>query len=188
MNKIKEIVNDNYLLEQKEKLLKNRLEIIHLKKLISDLKINYNVAKYAYLVENENPNNELLKELEKDSNVEKYLVLDKKLKELELEIVNYYYFIQTELIDQLKNIDYPDIYIYYGMLENNEIFKNIIDSNITTDIKNKNLILPIKNKESKRKSRHFYNKTKFKYLESLISDNSFSLEEKKLGKVKILKK
>ena len=50
------------------------------------------------------------------------------------------------------------------------------------------VIMPNKELKSRKKARHFYNKTSFKYLEALINDSNYSLEEKNLGKVKILTK
>lgn len=192
MNTIKWIIEKNKIIEQQEKVRRNREEITHLKKQMSDLTINRNVAIYAYAVQKVNLGEEvhnymeIIKQVSQDSIVQEYKNLQKELTKLENEIADYYYFIQIDLREKLEDLENPNIYTYYGLLEDDSVIRNIIDAEIIDYDENKTIIMPEKEFKSRRKTRHFYNKISFKYLEALTRDNSFEVEGKDLGKVKIL--
>ena len=194
MNKIEEIVDLYNLKEQREKLIKNKEEISHLKKLMSDLKINRNVAIYAYATQKMILGEEIdsylniVNSLKDDSNVQEYISLARRLYLLEREKINYYRSIQIGLRNRLTYQSEPDIYVYYGMFEEDPITKNIVSNKLAFMDKVDTVVFPSKELKSNRKLRHFYNKTSFKYLEELSKDNSYSLEEKNLGKIRVLRK
>jgi hypothetical protein len=180
---------------QKEKILNNKNKITSLKKQISDLKINRNVAIYAHSLDEIKRGEELhchlslIKRLKTDSNVQEYIVLKKELDSLEKQKIDYYKEIQTKLKDTISKKDDPNIFVYYGKdIYDDTRTKNIVNDQISYEEQDNTIILPQKELKSNRKIRHFYNKTSFKYLEQVINTNDFSLNNKKLGKVKILSK
>lgn len=190
MNSIEEVIKKAKIKEKQEELIKNKETLLKLKVKMSDLKLNYNVALYAYALEKIEHREEvskyfqIIEELEEDPNVIEYISLMEQLAEIKEKIADYYYFIQINLREKLIDIDYPDIYVYHISYEE-ELLKNIIDDELIEYDENNTIIYPLKEIESNRKNRHFYNKVSFKYLEGLTKDNSFSLEGKRLGKVKI---
>ena len=194
MNKIEETVELYNLKEKGEKLKKSRAEIIHLKKLASDLKINRNVAIYEYAMQKVVLGEEIhsylsvADKLRDDPNVQKYREIITKIYWLERQAVEYYRGIQIALRNRLAFFEEPDIYVYYGTFDDKQLTRNIISDDLMLLDDANTVIMPNKELKSRKKARHFYNKTSFKYLEALINDNNYSLEEKNLGKVKILTK
>ena len=194
MNKIEETVELYNLKEKGEKLKKSHAEIIHLKKLASDLKINRNVAIYEYAMQKVVLGEEIhsylsvADKLRDDPNVQKYREIIIKIYWLERQAVEYYRGIQIALRNRLAFFEEPDIYVYYGTFDDKQLTRNIISDDLMLLDDANTVIMPNKELKSRKKARHFYNKTSFKYLEALISDSNYSLEEKNLGKVKILTK
>lgn len=194
MNKIEETVELYNLKEKGEKLKKSHAEIIHLKKLASDLKINRNVAIYEYAMQKVVLGEEIhsylsvADKLRDDPNVQKYREIIIKIYWLERQAVEYYRGIQIALRNRLAFFEEPDIYVYYGTFDDKQLTRNIISDDLMLLDDANTVIMPNKELKSRKKARHFYNKTSFKYLEALINDNNYSLEEKNLGKVKILTK
>lgn len=194
MNKIEETVELYNLKEKGEKLKKSRAEIIHLKKLASDLKINRNVAIYEYAMQKVVFGEEIhsylsvADKLRDDPNVQKYREIITKIYWLERQAVEYYRGIQIALRNRLAFFEEPDIYVYYGTFGDKQLTRNIISDDLMLLDDANTVIMPNKELKSRKKARHFYNKTSFKYLEALINDSNYSLEEKNLGKVKILTK
>ncbi len=194
MNKIEETVELYNLKEKGEKLKKSHAEIIHLKKLASDLKINRNVAIYEYAMQKVVLGEEIhsylsvADKLRDDPNVQKYREIITKIYWLERQAVEYYRGIQIALRNRLAFFEEPDIYVYYGTFDDKQLTRNIISDDLMLLDDANTVIMPNKELKSRKKARHFYNKTSFKYLEALINDNNYSLEEKNLGKVKILTK
>ena len=193
-HKIEETVELYNLKEKGEKLKKSRAEIIHLKKLASDLKINRNVAIYEYAMQKVVLGEEIhsylsvADKLRDDPNVQKYREIIIKIYWLERQAVEYYRGIQIALRNRLAFFEEPDIYVYYGTFDDKQLTRNIISDDLMLLDDANTVIMPNKELKSRKKARHFYNKTSFKYLEALINDNNYSLEEKNLGKVKILTK
>ena len=172
-----ELINE--IKEQRERIISNKKKILSLTVQISDLSINNNVAKYIYYSDYENYDECSL--LEDDPKVQEYLVLKEELDSLKHETIDYYKNIQINLKDSLEDEDI-DIYVYNGKVNRNIINKEQLSNNAGT------IIYPVKELNSKRKLRHFYNKKSFKYLEELTKDNNYSLDNKNLGRVKILSK
>ena len=194
MNRIEETVELYNLKEKGEKLKKSHAEIIHLKKLASDLKINRNVAIYEYAMQKVVLGEEIhsylsvADKLRDDPNVQKYREIITKIYWLERQAVEYYRGIQIALRNRLAFFEEPDIYVYYGTFDDKQLTRNIISDDLMLLDDANTVIMPNKELKSRKKARHFYNKTSFKYLEALINDSNYSLEEKNLGKVKILTK
>ena len=194
MNKIEEIVNLYNLKEKRERITSNRREITHLKKEMSDLKIDRDVAIYAAALEKMSYGEEMLGylaltiSLSAKPNVKKYSQLRKQVIELEQQIAEYYRSVQIALRNRLMYSDAPDIYVYYGIYNKEVITKNIVSPELAKLSEDNTTIFPYEEITSKRKLRHFYNKKSFKYLEEVSKDNSLSLEGKDLGKVKVLRK
>ena len=190
MNSIENIVKKYKINEIQEELNKDRENILKLKRKLSDLKLNRNVALYAYsldkilYMEETSKYIKIKNELEGDTNVIEYIKLKEQLDNIYNKIADYYYFIQIDLREKLTDIEYPDTYIHY-VSYGEELLKNIIDNELIEYDENNAIIYPPKEIKSNRKNRHFYNRTSFKYLEALTKDYSFSLEEKDLGKVKV---
>ena len=126
--------------------------------------------------------------LRDDPNVQKYREIITKIYWLERQAVEYYRGIQIALRNRLAFFEEPDIYVYYGTFDDKQLTRNIISDDLMLLDDANTVIMPNKELKSRKKARHFYNKTSFKYLEALINDNNYSLEEKNLGKVKILTK
>ena len=194
MGVVHQNVHVDNLKEKGERIASNRRRITHLKKKMSDLKIDRDVAIYAAALERIAYGEEMLSyfaltiSLSSNPNVIEYSNLRKEILELENQIVEYYRNIQIGLRNRLTYTETPDIYVYYGTSDNQILTKNIITSEIIELDPEKTTIFPQAELKSKRKLRHFYNQTSFKYLEELSKDNSFSLEEKNIGKVRVLTK
>ncbi len=194
MNNIEEIVSLYNIKEKRELMNNNRKEITHLKKLMSDLKINRNVAIYASCMQEILSGDEIynylsfMESLKDDPDVQEYIKLYRQVCMLEEQIVNYYRSIQIGLRNRLSYDKTPDIYVYYGTYNDKIFARNIIGPELTFLNDDNTFIFPDKEMKSRRKARHFYNRTSFKYLEELSKDDSLSLEGKNLGKVKVLKR
>ncbi|MBQ6477270.1 MAG: hypothetical protein IJI43_02410 [Bacilli bacterium] len=183
------------LREQKEEIIKNKKTMLSIKKEMSDLTTNQNVAIYAHALEEMiechrvKPYLDVATKFKDDEIVQKYIRLRRKLNKLENEIIEYNIKIQKELKRSINKKMNTATYIYYGRDENNNIVTRCATSEELSLLKNnKEAVLPTKELKSKRKIRHFYNRVSFKYLEELTQDNSFSLEGKDLGRVKKLVK
>ena len=205
MDKIKDIVEKVEIDKKREKVFHNRIIIRELKVKLSDLCYYRAVNKYVYLKEkvkhpDEVTNEELLlmyEELEELKN-DKYVIIYNEIyahiEMLYREISDYYKSIQIDLREELKSLELPSIYVVQRPLKINGIekeAKHIIDSddtiNYDSDIDG-TLVMSNDLKLSKRKNRHFYNQVSFKYLADLAIDHSFNLDNKRIGKVKILTK
>lgn len=180
------------LREQKEKIIANRNEILHIKKKLSDLKLNHNVATYAYSMDKITWKEEVDKylkiteDLKKDEEIQEYIKLDNQLKSLEQEKINYYKDIQITLKDEINKRNKPTPFVYFNEDKKNIITRDITSSQLSILELNNEVVLPPKELKSKRKRRHFYNRVSFKYLEELTNDNDFSIENKNLGNIKKL--
>ena len=194
MNNIEEIVSLYNIKEKRELMNNNRKEITHLKKLMSDLKINRNVAIYASCMQEVLSGDEIhnylsfMESFKDDPDVQEYIKLYRQVCMLEEQIVNYYRSIQIGLRNRLSYDKTPDIYVYYGTYNDKIFARNIIGPELTFLNDDNTFIFPDKEMKSRRKARHLYNRTSFKYLEELSKDDSLSLEGKNLGKVKVLKR
>ena len=202
MNEIKDIIEYCEIEKKREKLNRNKVLIPHIKRLMSDLCININVSKYAYYKSNLQSENssetereyylEELNKLSNDKNVLEYIEFEKYLNSLYEEIIDYYRTIQEELRYELLELDTPDIYVLQKPIDDNgyKKAKHIINKDAIVGYKGsfkETLIMPNKINSSKRKNRHFYNQVSFRYLEELSKDYTFDLDNKDIGKVKILK-
>ena len=151
----------NHLLETGNK--KDIFEIRMLRKEISTLENHYGVMKYKRF------NDELL-------------IFEEFIKK-------YYICINVILRNELLNYDIPDIYVYQGHIEGNELYRNILVPNsVKIGLDNEDqVIYPDRELKSNREYRKFYNRVSFRYIEDLTRDYSYDLEGKKLRKVKIEK-
>ena len=181
------------LKEQKEQIIKNQRVILQLKIKMSDLTIHNNVAQFAHAIDEmleEHKVSEYLKlatKFKDDENVQEYIELRRNLNKLENEIIEYYQKIQKDLKKAIKKRQISTPNIYYGRDEkNNIITKNITTNQLSLLKESKEVILPTTELKSKKNIRHFYNRISFKYLEQLVNNNDYSLEEKNLGRVKKL--
>ena len=194
MNRIEEIVDLYNLKEKREQVLNNKREITHLKKLMSDLKIHRNVAIFADAInkigygEDIHYYLQVIRDLSDDQYVQEYSNLYEQVEILERQIVDYYQNLQISLRNRLSYIENPDIFVYYGTFNDRVITKHIVTPELSFFNEDNTVIFPNKELKSRRKARHFYNQVSFKYLEELSKDDSFSLEGKDIGKVKILRK
>ena len=167
------------LKEQRNQIINNQNVIRKIKVKMSDLRTNRNVALYAHSLEEMIHGDELhshlylIEGLKKDQNVQEYILLSNTLKELEKQKEIYYKKIQKQLKHCLNQESNQDIYVYYGIdNDNNIITRNILNSDLSNLKENTIAILPKEKYKSKRKIRHFYNKTRFKYLEEIVKTNS----------------
>ncbi len=180
------------LRKQKEKIIENDSKILHLKKKLSDLKLNHNVATYAYSIdkitwkEDVDKYLKITENLKQDEKVQEYIKLDNQLKSLKQEKISYYKDIQTTLKNEINKRNESTPFVYFNEDKNNVITRDITSSQLSLLELNNEVVLPPKELKSKRKRRHFYNRVSFKYLEELTKDNNFSIENKNLGNVKKL--
>ncbi len=179
MNNIEELVT------QRENIINNENKILNIKKQMSDLKLNQNVAIYAHSLEAINygediDNNLMIMDtLNDDKEVQKYISLNNELDILNLEKKKYYIQVQTELKEEVNETENPCIYVYYGQdKDNNIITRNLLNDELSDTKSSIITILPSKEIKSKRKIRHFYNKTRFKYLEEIVKANSLLPDER----------
>ncbi len=166
------------LKEQRNKIINNQDLIRKTKVKMSDLKLNHDVALYVHSLEEMIHGDELhshfylIEKLKKDQNVQEYISLRSYLKELERQKSTYYKKIQKQLKNELNQEANQDIYVYYGMDNDTIITRNILNSDLSNSKEDNIVILPKEKYKSKRKIRHFYNKTRFKYLEEIVKTNS----------------
>ena len=208
MKEIKQIVDKLKITDKRNKLIENNNKILKLKTAMSKLALFKNVAHYAYnyrlieYLEKEETEESLFEiiKLEEenaillaDENVYLYKILQDYIKILEKENSDYYQTIQTKLRYELMSLNHPNIYIYQGKLDpkyKDKAFMHIIDyTHYFTDGNYPDIsIMPYDELDSNRQNRHFYNGVSFKYLEELTKDYSFDLDNKNIGRVKILTK
>ncbi len=179
MNSIEELII------QRENIINNENKILKIKKEMSDLKLNQNVAIYAHSLEAINYGEEIddnlmiIDTLKDDKEVQEYISLNNELDDLNLQKKMYYIKLQTDFKDDIDQTENPSIYVYYGKdKDDNTITRNMLNDELS-DTKNSIItILPSKEIKSKRKIRHFYNKTRFKYLEEIVKANSLLPDER----------
>ena len=98
---------------------------------------------------------------------------------------DYYKVLNSDFREELEEVGVPPIFVK----QHDEDFDlNIVNG--STDMFNiyfseVKLIQPVYDMQSYRDYRHFYNRVSFKYLEQVSRDFDYSLEGKKLGKVRI---
>ncbi|MBQ6497781.1 MAG: hypothetical protein IJI58_03600 [Bacilli bacterium] len=194
MNEIEKIVSQYDIDGQRERVFNNRQEITHLKKLMSDLKIHRDVAIYADAIDKIGYGEDIhyylqvIRSLGNNPYVQEYSNLYEQVEMLERQKVEYYQSIQISLRDKLTYTEVPDIFVYYGTWNDKVLTRHIITPELSVYNEDNTVIFPVKELKSRGKSRRFYNQVSFKYLEELSQDKDFSIEEKKLGKVKVLSK
>ena len=201
MEAIEAIVHELKIPEKKQALDERRQLMSYIKVGMSELAArNKMVALYAYnlgviehetdemLVKNATLANVML--IKREPDVEAYESLRKDLQQQDDKASIYYRSIQQDLREALIDLKLPDIFIYSGLIGDNELIlcRNIVLPGYIQTIKKEDeveaLIYPPVAKDSWRKLNHFYNRTSFRYLEALTQDYSFSLEGKNLGRTK----
>ena len=202
-NEVKEISEKLRIKELKSELLNNRERIFKIRCMMSRLTFNRTVGLYAsYLDEIDYLGT---KRFEVDEatwlkTLEKIREYDKKARLLESDPeVQLYSNLRTEYIDLLLNSEYyqtlnidfrnelskldlPQVFISHR-----DFSKHAIDESLKLDErKSFTMIEPLYNIASKRRLRHFYNKTSFRYLEGVSEEGSFVVDRKRLGKVRTI--
>ena len=179
---LKELVTSSGLKDYKRRLEYYRNKIFENRCEMSRLTFDRSVGLYAFNYDKYMDN--LFNgadELEKLDDVKKYIKLRGENAFLESEIDDYFRQVNINFrYDLCDFVELPNIYV-----RSNYGFTHIIDKYDYDKGEDSTLVLPIYDLESNRDLRHFYNKTSFHYLESLIDDCDFDISNKKLGKVLI---
>ena len=196
----------------RERLLKTKESLFKLERAMAHLTFDYEVGTFVHMrdeyidlknkkctVNGEKLNKITLKmqplikklQMMRDNpKVVKYLELEKEYEVLLDILGDYAQSINIDFREAISDYQVPGIYVFQGYFNNDKTLiqtKNIIrqDSKVLyTRPTNNTIIFPIADMTSKRDLRHFYNKISFKYLEAMTYDYSFSLDNKKLGKVR----
>lgn len=212
MEQIKQIVEDLEINEKRAKVDENKKTMLRIKREMSDLTFNINVAKYAHaigeirylyrllnkaittekkleILDKIEEQRKLLPELETDSYVIEYKGLMEEYESLAKENSQFYRSINVDFRTELLDLRLPDVYVYQGTLENGNDFNlyrhlMIPGTVIFSDELPEQTIYPSKEVDSNRRSRHYYNKISYKYLDQLSQDYELDPQTKKLGKVK----
>ena len=141
--------------------------------------------------EDQNKKDEMIKtlgELEHLSGVQKYKELMEINDFIKREISRYYIAVNCALRSRLCDyVRMPGIYVksqnnYTHIVDNYDYLDSDEIKKLNLDV---TLVEPVYEMESKRDLRHFYNKTSFHYLESMLDDLELEIDGKKLGKVLI---
>ncbi len=203
MSDLKELIDALEIKEKRERLKHNKIVILQIKKRMSDLSLYWNVSKYIYACDKlkyceeyeKEDYLERIKALKDDKEVIAYIELKKHLDKLYDEIRDYYLSVQKDLREELLYYDLPEIFVDQGSVIDGGNLKEakhiVVPSAMLFYEGNdcgESLVGPYAQLDSKRKKRHFYNKVSFRYLEELTKDDSFDLENKDLGKVKVYTK
>jgi len=213
MEKIKEIVANLAIEQKRAKVLKNKKEMLNLSRQMSALTFNINVAKYAYNLDtlrykqaalvnaSEEEQKKILLDIERikleqdtleiDDNVQEYIRLLTEYQKLDQENKDFHRLINETLRTELLDLDLPEIFVHQGLLEKDSkyhLYRHLIahGTYISSPESPDQTIYPSKEVTSNRRSRHYYNKISYKYLDQLTKDYNFDVPSKKLGKVKIL--
>ena len=126
---------------------------------------------------------DIMRTLERLDGVKEYIKLRGENQHLNHLIEDYFRKVNIDFRQNyFEGLKLPNIYV-----KSSEGFTHIIDSNDNIEGRrdSETLIYPLYDISSKRDLRHFYNKLSFHYLESLVDDLDYSLENKKLGKILI---
>lgn len=126
---------------------------------------------------------DIMRTLERLDGVKEYIKLRGENQHLKHLIEDYFRKVNIDFRQNyFEGLKLPNIYV-----KSSEGFTHIIDSNDNIEGRrdSETLIYPLYDISSKRDLRHFYNKLSFHYLESLVDDLDYSLENKKLGKILI---
>lgn len=204
MNKtIKEITKEEKIKEKRDNNEYIRRQMYLNERRMSKLTFDRNVGLYAHHMDEYFDLLPLLDTPKREEILERLKVLSKKLEELKdydgvkeysdlrlqnillkFKLSDYYKTINLSFRNKINLINSLNIYV-----DQNDYLKHITDLDNIKILKEEcdTIIKPKYDLTSKRDLRHFYNKLSFKYLESLSEDYNFELENKELGKVRILK-
>ena len=132
-----------------------------------------------------------LKRLEEDRNVLYYKSIYNEICFLEGRIRNYYLTMNVNLRRELVSMDLPNIFVYQGLLDHDsdlKLYRHIlIPNNVKIGMdEGDTIIYPDYEIKSNREYRRFYNRVSYRYIDNLSKDCSYSLEGKKLTKVRIV--
>ena len=215
--KIKKIVELNQIHEYRERFIQTKKVLFKMERKMANLTLDYEVGTYVHALD-EYEDLRIKKNTTNGVQAEKItlqmLALGKKIKKTNeknnpkiveyLKLKEEYFALLDAVGDYAKsiNIDFrksfyeyhvPDIYVFQGYVDNKRTIvnaKNIVlpDTNLLYRDTKATIIFPITDITSNRDLRHFYNKVSFKYLEDMTNDYEFNLENKNIGKVKIIKK
>lgn len=213
MERIKQIIENLDIDGKREQVKQNKREMLNLKTQMSNLTFHLNVAKYANSIDviklkykdfrkaPEDKKQQLLLELEKLRNEQKALETDPYVQEyqrllykynsLDREKHEFYRLINEALRTELLDLDLPEVYIHQGTLNDStdyQLYRHLIAPGtfVYSDESPDCAIYPAKKVTSNRRSRHYYNKISYKYLDQLSRDHTFDLQPKKLGKIRIV--
>jgi hypothetical protein len=185
-------VNREYIAYLKSKMieLERFKKVKQYKKYILRLKeLSSNYSK-KHMKEIRHIRNEL-KRLEEDERVLLYKSCYNEVCFLENRIKNYYLTMNVNLRRELISMDLPNIFVYQGLLDHDsdmKLYRHILIPN-TVKIgmdEDDTIIYPVEELKSNREYRKFYNRVSYRYIEGLSEDCSFSLEGKKLTKVRVV--
>ena len=185
-------VNKEYVAYLKRKMieLERFKKVRQYKKYILRLKELSNNYSKKHIKEIKHIRNEL-KRLEEDRHVLFYRSCYNELCFLENRIKNYYLTMNVNLRRELISMDLPNIYVYQGLLDHGsdiKLYRHILIPNtVKTDMdEGDTVIYPMGELKSNRQYRRFYNRVSYRYIEGLSEDCSYSLEGKKLTKVRVV--
>ena len=200
---IQKLVDTLELKQKKEQMIRDQKRIFRVKSIMSQLTFDIEVAKYAALLDDSEYYSAFIK---------RGKGTDKQLREAHeyLKIVNarigitkltskkadylryrqeyqkltrrhpYYWTLQRSFRVGLMNIGTPAIFVEQKEQDINIVNPNEVRESTAT------VVTPPYDMDSTRDYRHFYNRTSFRYLDSLVEDPTYELEGKNIGKVKVL--
>lgn len=203
---IKNVVETSNIKEKRSSVQINKEYIAYLKKKMVELERFKKVKQYKkyilrlkelssnyskkHMKEIRHIRNEL-KRLEEDRHVMFYRSCYNEVCFLENRIRNYYLTMNVNLRNELISMDLPNIYVYQGLLDHDsdmKLYRHILIPN-TVKVgmdEGDTVIYPMGELKSNREYRKFYNRVSYRYIDSLSKDCSYSLEGKKLAKVRIV--
>ena len=210
MNKIKRIVKRLDIPEQRKEYLNNKKYIEEMLRAMEELNGFEEVQQYIFLLHECDTKlaeiktasygeirrlsviihklQDEIKKIEGNKLVSEYKMYRDTYYELKQRNSMYYKTINVGLRQELSFLKLPEIYVYQGVLECNthyKLLRHIIVPNKVVYYRDMpaTIISPVDDIESKKKTRHFYNRVSFKYLDQLAEDGTFDVKVKKLGKV-----
>ena len=185
----KEIIILNKLTKKREEHIENEETMFDLSCQMNKLTRNQKVAMYAFKLDEYalSPSRKLrkeIKELEQYPEVLEYKNVRDEYNARKKLVSVYAKSINHKFRKDMQKLPLPNIFVWQG-----DEYVNIIDPTVTMskDYREPTIITPVTELSSNRELRKFYNRVSYHYLEALSIDNDYSLENKKIGKIKIKK-
>lgn len=211
---IKEFVQECKIETKKKRLIETKKMLYKLEREMANMSLNYEVGTYIHMLDEFDdlilkrwntpakdigkintliiPLGKKIGRMKNNPDIIKYLELKEEYLSLQDTLGEYHKSINEDFRNKFKSYNIPNIFIFQGYIDDSKkisISKNIILPEVKEIFKYSpdTIIYPVYELKSNREYRKFYNRISYKYLEEVTNDFCLELNNKNIGKVKIMK-